>query len=216
MRFNSGTFDTVWFTILSLCTIGGVCVLISIGIGVVHNLDVTPFDTSILVWLIVALCISTFVLSSALYLTCCNLNYGKLILAILYTAFDLFVLFAGIAIIALRPSILAQIGKFWADGGDSGIVLSLERRFDCCGFNEQHARECGDKQNCHTALDKRLAQSSGAAGGSLLAVFVVLLIGVIISYIRALKKPPLVLDSTKSNEMVQIQEKLTQGSTVWF
>jgi hypothetical protein len=182
----------------------------------VCNLDATPFDTSILVWLIVALCISTFVLSSALYLTCCNLKYGKLILAILYTAFDLFVLFAGIAIIALRPSILAQIGKFWADGGQSGIALSLEERFGCCGFNQPPARDCGDKQSCYTAIERQLAQSSGAIGGSLLSVFVLLLVGVVISYIRVLKEPPTVPDSTKSNEMVQIQEKLTQGSTVWF
>jgi hypothetical protein len=216
MCFNSAAFDAAWFTVLSICTIGGICVLISIGIAVVYNLDVTPFDTSILAWLIVALCISTFVLSSALYLTCCNLKYGKLILAVLYTAFDLFVLFAGIAIFTLRPSILVQIGKFWTNHDQSGIVLSLEKGFDCCGFNQNAARDCGDKQTCYTALNRQLTQSSGAIGGSLLAVFVVLLVGVIISYIRALRKPPTGPDSTKSNEMVQIQEKLTHGSTIWF
>jgi hypothetical protein len=213
----TGAFDTVLFTVLNIVTIGGLCAVISVAVGVVFRLELTPLDASGLVRLILALCASTFVLFTAQFLTCCRLKYGRLALAVLYTLFDLFILLCAIATLALRSAILDELGRIWTDDGQSSIVLLLEERLDCCGFNQNPNHDCaGRTQSCYTAIDQRLAQHSGAIGGSLVGFFLIFLVGVVLSYIRAFSNQQGAAAGARSHEMVQIQEKLTREETVWF
>jgi hypothetical protein len=217
MAFDLSLFDTICFTVLSLSTVGSVCALISVGIAVVYHLELTPLDASILVWLIVALCISTFVLFSALFLNCCNLKYGKLVLACLYAAFDLFVLAVAIGVLALRPVVVEEIGALWTDVESTSLVVYLEEQFDCCGFYERPSHDCKERtQTCYDVIDSQLAQYSGVAGGVMLGMFVLLLVGVVISFIRALAKRGKPKETPKGREMAQIQEKLTHEGPSWF
>jgi hypothetical protein len=210
-------FDTVWFTAVSICTIGVICAAIAVSIGVVANLDLTPLDTSILVWMIVAFCVSTVVLFSALYLVCCNLKYGKLVLAVLYTVFDLFILFLALAILVLRPSVVKEIGNVWNDEGQSSIVVYLEEKFDCCGFNQKPDHDCKERtESCRTVIDAQLSKYSTVIGGSLIGGFVLFLVAVVLSFVRALKRPPEVVDESKSEEIRQFQDRLAPDSQFWF
>jgi hypothetical protein len=210
-------FDAIWFTSLSLCTIGGICALILIGIIVLYNLELTALDTRILVWMIVAFCVSAVVLASALYLTCCTLKYSKLILAILYTIFDLFVLLVAIAVLALRPTILEAIGSIWSDESQSAIVQYFEEKLNCCGFNQKPSHDCkGRTESCSAAIDSQIAKYSGVIGGISIALFIVLLAGVVVSFVRALKAPAVVADESKTQEITQLNEKLTADSQFWF
>jgi hypothetical protein len=213
----SAFLDTVWFTAITVCSIGGICGLIAAGIAVLCNLELTPLDTSILVWMIVALCISTVILFSALYLICCDLKTGKLILAGLYTVFDLFILFIAIAILALRPSIVEEIGKAWTDESQSSIVVYLEEQFECCGFNQKPNRDCKERtESCRTAIDDQLEKYSGLIGGILIGAFAVFAVAVVLSYFRALKKPAGTVEDNKTEEIRQFQDKLAPESQFWF
>jgi hypothetical protein len=217
MARDGSVFDVIWFTVLSFCTIGGICALIAAGLAVVYHLELTPLDASILVWLVVALCISTFVLSSALFLSCCELRYGKLILAFLYAVLDLFILTAAIAILTLRPTIVKEIGTLWADVDSSALVDYLEGQFDCCGFDGPPPHNCKARnQTCFTVIDAELAKYSGIVGGALVGVAVLLLAAVIVSFLRAFARPGRRRESSKAQEMEQIQEKLTHEGPTWF
>jgi hypothetical protein len=211
------SFDAVWFTALSLCTAGAASALILAGIVVVSNLALTPLDATILVWMIVAFCASAVVLATALFLACCDFRYGKLALAVLYALFDAFVLLVAIAVLALRPSIVAEVGKAWADDGQSAIVAYLEEQFDCCGFDAAPAHDCkGRTQRCSAAVDERLAKYGGVIAGIAIAVFVLLLAGVVVSCIRALRAPAVVADESKTEEITQLNERLTPDAQFWF
>jgi hypothetical protein len=212
-----GAGDTVWFTVLNIVSMGGLCAAISVAVCVISRLELTPLDASVLVRLILALCVSTLILFTAQFLTCCRLKYGRLALAVLYTLFDLFVLLCAIATLALRSVILNMVGQIWTDDGQSSIVLLLEERLGCCGFNQIPNHDCpGRNKSCHTALDQKLRKYSGAMGGSLVALFLIFLVGVVVSYIRAFSNQPGAAAGARSHEMVQIQEKLTREETVWF
>ena len=216
MGCNCAVFDSICFTILSLCTIGGIAVLLSIAIAVVYNLELTPLDTSVLVWLIVALCITASVLFTALYLTCCQWKAGKILLAVIYTIFDLFLLLAAVCVFALRSTVLQQIGKMWTDQKQSSIVLYFEELLNCCGFNERPAHCAEGTVSCYDRLNFYLSKYNAVIGGVLLGLFALLLVGVVISYIRAFSKPPRKEEDTKAQEMQEIQENLNIGSTVWY
>ena len=220
MKCNLAIFDSVCFTVLSLCTLGVIVVLLGIGIIVVYNLELTPLDTSIFVWMVVALCAACVVLCSALYLTCCKWKYAKLILAIIYTIFDLVILLAAISVFALRSSLLKQIGRMWTDEGQSSIVLYFEEMFNCCGYNEKPSHDCGNRtMSCYETLNNYLAAYSSGIGGILVGIFIILLVGVIISYIRAFSKPEINTDDMQSTSN-QIGEPLNMGRdgalAVWF
>jgi hypothetical protein len=213
----TSVFDAIWFTTLSLCTIGAISALILVGIIVVYNLELTPLDATILVWMIVAFCISAVVLASALYLTCCDLKYGKLVLAALYAIFDGFVLLVAIAILTLRPSILNEIGKVWADDSQSAIVVYLEEQFNCCGFDRAPSHDCkGRTSNCRAVVDEQLVKYSAVIAGVSIAVFVVLLAGVVVSCVRALRPSVVVADESKTEEISHLNEKLTADAQFWF
>jgi hypothetical protein len=167
--------------------------------------------------MIVALCIATFVLSTALFLNCCNLKYGKLVLAFLYAAFDLFLLAAAVAVLALRPVVIEEIGILWSDAESSSLVAYLEEQFHCCGFYEQPTHDCKDPgETCYDVIDTEFARYSGIIGGVLIGVFLLLLVGVVISFIRALAKPSRRKEPPRAREMAQIQEKLSHDVPNWF
>jgi hypothetical protein len=211
-------FDTIWFIFLSTITFGSICAAFAVAVCFVANLELTRLDTSILVALIVGLCGSAILLFSALYLVWCHLRYGKLVLAISYTIFDLFILVIGIAILAMEPSdLLRQIGRMWTDESESSILLFLEEQFNCCGFNQVPLHDCkGRTQSCFNVFDSVLSRFGVLIGGTLIGVFLLLLVCIVISYIRALKKPPPVSGILRGQEMNSLQERLTGESVTWF
>jgi hypothetical protein len=167
--------------------------------------------------MIVALCVAVFVLFAALYLSCCPWQHARLVLAILFTLFDVFILLAAICIFALRGTVLTEIGYIMSDESQSAIVIWFEEQFDCCGFNEHPSHDCGSRtQNCYNVLDAKLQASSGAIGGILIAIFVVLLVAVVYSYIRVFKKPGALSTPGQSKELAEIQERLATQHSVWF
>jgi hypothetical protein len=151
-------------------------------------------------------------------LICCNLRYGKLALAIFYTTFDLLILVVAISILAMEPSdILKQIGRLWTDESESSIVLFLEEQFGCCGFNQLPSHDCkGRTQSCFNVFDTVLSNYGVRVGGILIGVFLLFLICVVISYLRALRKPPLVSGAPRGEEMTSLSEPLTGDSVIWF
>jgi hypothetical protein len=211
-------FDTIWFILLSLFTLGSICALFVFGVCFVSSLDLTPLDISILVVLIVCLCISAVLLFSSFYLVCCDLRYGKLTLAIFYTTFDLFILGLGISILALEPSdLLKQIGRMWTDESESSIVLVLEEEFDCCGFNQIPLYDCkGRTQSCFNVFEAVLSEKGVLVGGVLIGIFLLFLVGVVISYIRALKKPVVGVGDLPLQDMNRLRERLNGETVCWF
>jgi hypothetical protein len=65
-------------------------------------------------------------------------------------------------------------------------------------------------------LDAKLAKSSGAIGGTLISLFILLLVAVVFSYIRVFRKVVQANDATKSAELSQIQEHLNDARPAWF
>jgi hypothetical protein len=65
-------------------------------------------------------------------------------------------------------------------------------------------------------IDTELARDSGIIGGALIGVFLLLLVGVVISFIRALAKQSRRKEVPKAREMAQIQERLSHEGPSWF
>jgi hypothetical protein len=220
MADRSLIFDTLFFTIATLFTIGFISALIAVCITFISTLELTELDISILVWLIVAFCVSTVILFSAFYLICCNLKSGKLILTGFYTAFDLFILLIAVAIFAFRPSIVTLIGQIWSDESQSSIEVYLEEKFNCCGFNQKPNHDCKERiERCKDVIERKLERSSGLIGGILIGAFVVFLGIVIVSFIRALKKGEVgggAVEESRSEEIRQFQDKLAPDAQFWF
>jgi hypothetical protein len=211
-------FDTAWFVFLSFCTLGSICTLFILSICFITSLDLTPLDTAILVILIVCLCVSAVLLFSSFYLICCDLRCGKLALAIFYTTFDLFILGLAISILALEPSdLLKQIGRMWTDDQESSIVLFLEEEFDCCGFNQIPLHDCkGRTQSCFNVFEAVLSEKGVMVGGILIGIFLLFLVGVVISYIQALKRPASVAGALSDQGMNRLRERLSGETVCWF
>jgi hypothetical protein len=214
----STTCDTVCFTILSLSTIGAVSVFLAFSVYFVWTLEVTQYDTNVLVWLFVALGISVSVLFIAFYLNCCYWRFTKILLAVLYTIFDLILLCASVAVLSFRSQVLDTIGALWSDNVDSSIERYFEKKLNCCGFREQLPEyNCQpDMPICYDVLEEDLKRYSWWIGGILIGLTVILMVGVGIAYFRACAKPPTPDDIVKSQEMAQIQAQLTEDSSIWF
>jgi hypothetical protein len=166
----------------------------------------------------VALGVAVSVLFIAFYLNCCQWRFTKILLAALYTIFDLFLLAAGVAVFSFRRQVLDRLGDLWVDDVDSSIEENFEQKLDCCGFKTQPPyRSCeADTRVCYDVLEEELARYSAWIGGIAIALFVLLLIGVCIAYYRACAKPPPPEDFVKSQEMAQIQAQLNEGGSIWF
>jgi hypothetical protein len=210
--------DTFCYTLLSLCTIGTICVALAVSIYFVWTLDLTAYDTSILVWLFVALAVAVSVLFVALYLNCCQWRFAKILLAVIYTIFDLFLLIAAISVFTFRSQVLEQLGGIWSSESGSSIGRYFEKEFDCCGFKTQppEAKCPPNKRVCFDALGEQLKRYSGWIGGILIVLFFVLLVGVGIAFFRSCPRAEPADDFVKSQEMAQIQAQLNEGGNIWF
>jgi hypothetical protein len=214
MAFDSAIFDGVCYTILSLLTVGTICVFLGLSLYFVWTLDLTAYDTNVVVWLFVAFAISVVVLFLALYLNCCRWRYSKVSLAVLYTFFDLFLLLAAVAVFSFRTQVVDQLGTLWTQQAQSSIVRYLEERLHCCGFSEGCPGPA-QPPACAPVLEAELAKYSGWIGAILIALFVVLLVGVVIAYYRSCVRPT-PDQREKEQEMSQIQAQLNEGGNVWF
>jgi hypothetical protein len=177
----------------------------------------TSYDTSVLVWLFVALAVAVSVLVVALYLNCCQWRFAKIFLTVIYTIFDLFLLIAAISVFTFRSEVLEQLGGLWSSESGSSIGRYFEREFDCCGFKQNPEAKCPpNKRACFDALEEQLTRYSGWIGGILIALFVVLLVGVGIAFFRSCPRAEPADDFEKSQEMAQIQAQLNEGGSIWF
>jgi Na+-transporting methylmalonyl-CoA/oxaloacetate decarboxylase gamma subunit len=209
-RPDPAVCDTICYTALSLSTVGVTSVALAILIYFIWNMELTPFDASVLVWLFVALAISVTVLFVAFYLKCCPWKYSKMVLAIIYAVYDVALLVAAIAVFTMKSSILGNLGSMWNKDPESAFVRYLEGKLKCHGFSGP------EEGTCEGPLTDLLSKSSGWVGGVLIALFLVLLAGVIIAFYRALAKRKPAPDDVKSQEMAQIQAQLNEGGTMWF
>jgi hypothetical protein len=214
MALHSAIFDGFCYTILSLLTVGTICVFLGLSMYFVWTLDLTAYDTDVIVWLFVAFAISVVVLFVALYLNCCRWRYSKLFLAILYTLFDLFLLLAAVSVFTFRSQVIEQLEGLWTQQAQSSIVRYFEKKLKCCGFKNQ--TNCNEGlPTCFTRLEAELTKYSGWIGAILIALFVILLAGVVIAYYRScVKATP--DEREKEQELSQIQEQLNEGGNVWF
>jgi hypothetical protein len=218
MGCDAQVVDSVWFLVLSIATIGLVSALLLVGVIVVFNLDLIPLDSSVLVWLIVALCISVTVLICALYLQFCLWKYGRLVLAILYTIFDFFLLLAGIVILVWHKSVVNYLGGLWVTDGNGAIVQYIEQKLNCCGFDtDPEDRDCNGRiSRCSLVLEDTLGKYGTIIGSIFIVFFVLLLVGVVMSYIRALAQPHVREVLELPSGSTEIKDELTGDSTVWF
>jgi hypothetical protein len=214
LKCDSSACDTVCYSILSLFTIGSIVVALSLAIYFAWNMDLTAFDTSVLVWLFVALSVSVTVLFVVFYLKCCPWQYNKLVLAVVYLLFDAALLAAIIAVFVMRSSLLDGIAGAWSP--DSSFIAYLEEKLHCCGYTSQDDRDCKDVNTiCHDAIDRLITEYSGWVGGILIGLFVLLTIGVIIAFYRACVKPK-PRDQIKAQDIAQVEDMLNDGQTIWF
>jgi hypothetical protein len=206
--------DTVCFTILSLFTIGSIVAALSLAIYYTWNMDLTALDTSVLVWLFVALAIAVTALFVVFYLKCCPWQYNKLVLAIVYLVFDSALLAAIIAVFVMRSSLLNSLAGAWSS--DSSVIAELEGKLHCCGYKNQDNRACENVTAlCYDAIDKLLSDYSGWVGGVIIGLFVLLTVGVVIAFYRACAEPDR-RDDVKTQEITQVEEPLNERETIWF
>ena len=222
--------DGIFMTFMTLITLGAACGILLTSILVLIRYPLTKFDTSILTWLIVAFCISVVALFYALIAQFCNWKYSKLIMGIIFTFFDLLLLFLGITIFVLRNKIIYEVGTLWEpSSSQSAVVLYLESYFNCCGFDENTNTHCNNEiipmdqgsignQETKKPLCEDIITSSLNTNGNFLAsiiftLFTLLLIVIIFTFISAYRQ----LKRPEDPELTDIQGQLNSGDmSVWF
>jgi hypothetical protein len=217
MEPNKDVGEGACYLVLTFATMGLTCALALAGVILLINFPLSEVDATVLTWLIIALCISLTVLISALYLQFCLWKYGKLVLAILYTIFDAFLLAAGVTILVSSGGIISYIGTFWTKDPNGPIVQFIEDSLQCCAFDVLPDNKYCDTNipRCYTILSDTFGRYSNIVGGVFVGLFAALLVGVVVSYKRALKKPT-VHEIEQEERKAQWSEPLNDDGTVWF
>lgn len=227
-RFINGVF----MTFMTLITLGAACGILLTSILVLMRYPLTEIDTSILAWLIVAFCISVVALFYALINQFSDWKYSKLIMGIIFSLFDILLLFLAILLFTFRSNAIAKFGELWTSTTtQSAIVQYFEDYFKCCGFDENTNIHCGSDDQIHPKIYKSdedvetpkplcldeitssLNTNANFLGSIIIALFALLLFVIILTFINAYRQ----LKRPEDPELTDIQGQLNSNDVaIWF
>lgn len=206
--------DSIVFALFSFIIFGVVISVLTWAVAFVSQLELTKLDTTLLMWLVIVICITSVMLFYSLYALCWNCKFTKLALAIEYLVFDLALGFMGIMIFAFEDDIIINVRKIWVKAETSGTIKYVQDQLKCCGYDKNTSLICPENiQYCGPLLEEQIDNVRTTVGYILAGFFGLVLLGVIFAFIRACSKPR---DPDESSKSFDVEENLNNYERVWF
>lgn len=176
---------SIFLTILTVITIGGILAILVVALILFTKYHLNDYDNRLVVFLIVALIVTILVFLFGLYVSCMQKVALRSILVIVFLVVDLAVLALGIFVFVGKDSIISSLAGLWSlgSGGNAAVAAGLENAFECCGWEEPNAN-CSSKWTslCKDVIKPEFDKNANAIGGALLGFGVLLLLGVILAF----------------------------------
>lgn len=171
------------FTILSLITIGASTALFAIALYFIAT-KFKDISNSLLIIVVIALCVSVLVLLFAFYASCKGNKCVRTILVFIYIIYALIVGAAAIFLFAFKGKLMGLISD-GVEKNNSDLIHSIQEGFNCKMNSNTtkngtvyyfYGSECDDKVN--SFYKAKLPP----IGGCLVGIFVILVIGIVLSF----------------------------------
>jgi len=169
MAFQCG--PSFLFAVLTLLTIGASTVVFVFLVIYFNKIHMKSVSESLLIGVIIGLCVSILVLLYGAYASCCGGRCHKLVLTVLYLVFSLVLGAIGVALLAVKGEVEKGLAMLWSTG-KTDVTDSLEEGFSCKGWGEA-------SDSCKTVIMDFYSKWGTIAGGALIGLFVLLMIGVV-------------------------------------
>lgn len=196
------TCFSLFFTILTLVTVGSTIFLFSFAVHyTTKKIDVSK---SISNGVIIALIVSIVVFIFAAIASFTSYRCLRGTLGLIFILYALFVLVMAIVLLAFKGKMLNLVGDAF-ETNNSDVIDSIEKGFDCKGWN----RTVGVKDNCYYKVSDFWDKKGKVIAYVLIVVFVILALGVVLSFIFACHKNT--EDELSSTSNTQFNTPLTYG-----
>lgn len=173
------------FTILSLITIGASTALFAIALYFIAT-KFKDISNTLMVIVVLALCVSILVLLFALYASVKGNKCVRTILVFIYIIYAFIVGAAAIFLFAFKGKLMDLIETGVKDKNNSDIIHSITEAFKCeMNVNEtvNHTKQYYFKgSNCEDEVSKFYKAKLPPIGGCLIGIFVILVIGIVLSF----------------------------------
>ncbi|OHS92947.1 hypothetical protein TRFO_12124 [Tritrichomonas foetus] len=217
------------FTILSIITIGAACALFGVALYYIATMFKDVSNT-LMVACVIALCVSILVFLFALYASVKDNRCIRTVLTFIYIIFAFVVGAAAILMFAFKGTLFKLIqGEIEKNNTD--LIYSLEKAFDCklvvnattpdqpdtnssLMFLEEGGNVSFYGSDCEDKINKFWKSRIPPIGGALIGIFVIIVIGIILSfkYICCTKDNVDLSPTDKSNRSKeQLNSPLTYG-----
>lgn len=175
------------FTILSLITIGASTALFAIALYFIAT-KFKDISNTLMVIVVLALCVSILVLLFALYASVKGNKCVRTILVFIYIIYAAIVGAAAIFLFAFKGKLLSLINT-GVEKNNSDVIHSISEGFNCKMGTEQVIIEGQTKtkyyfynSSCESAVNSFYKAKLPPIGGCLVGIFVILVIGIILSF----------------------------------
>ena len=200
------------FTALAIGIIGLVIGVLLIGIIVLAQIDMNGLDSSILLTLSIALCISVVLLAYAFYAIYCYGKYSRMVLGVVFIILATGILMIGISVLVMRSNIVRQARYLWSEKEVSAAGKWLEEKLECCGFDDSTKRNCQIEARCEDKLSSLIENYSGWIAGISIGISVVVYLILIYAWWQLCKNTDKGTDQLRTQSL----EEPLQNTTDWF
>lgn len=205
LRFS--TSESFIFAGISIVIFGLIVAFLSWALYVISQLEYTSLDTSLFMYLVIALCVTALILFYSLFSLCWDCRFTRISLAIVFMIYDLAIGAMTVLIFLFEDRIIANVKKIWMMAETSGTIHYIQEKLNCCGYDSETTLQCSPGvQYCGTLLEDQFRKYKNIIGGSLAGFFVVILIGVIYAFYRACASPRLIKND-KSKKLTDFDDQ---------
>jgi hypothetical protein len=160
------------FTVLTLLTIGASCALFIAAIVYLAKIQIQSVSETLWVAVIIAMCASFLILCFGIYASWWGKACSRTIVLLIYIIYALVLGAIGIALLALKNTLMTEFGKLW-EGEPAEARKKIEEFLKCKGWTSENEVT----PSCKAKVDEFYGKYGGIIGGCLLGLFVILMAG---------------------------------------
>ena len=173
------------FAILTIFTLGASVGILSFAIYCCTYVKIDQAYDRLIIYVIVALCVSILILIFGLYSSCCGGNCSKTIMTVIYVVYGVALFALGIIAFSCKSKVMDKIGDLWKH--NNTVVPDIEKKVGCCGW-DNYTQECSETQELCSKLVEDLYTKWGyVVGGLLLGLSILLIVSSIVALVYAFK-----------------------------
>jgi hypothetical protein len=164
-------------TILTFLTIGAPTALLIALIVCFNALAMKDVHIALWVGVIIAMVVSLLILAYGIYASCFGGSCQKGLMTVIFGVYGVVVVALGIGVLAFKSQLVEGFKELWNDPIKNAKAIStLETGLDCSGWDNSSSPD--DIPTCETKIRDYYTKYGSPAGGVLLGLGLLLLVGV--------------------------------------